>query len=255
MSGQDVFWEANIEELKQGYRYEELNEQYVCLICNKTYQKGYIYPCTEERLMEAERAIQAHIVNEHGSMLDYLLNMNKKYTGLTDAQRNILAGTKEGRSDKELAKQIDVGSTSTIRTHRFKLREKEKQARVFLAIMELMKNSIPKEKDEFVQIHKGATQVDERYAVTTQEREKVLTTYFKKGLDGPLSQFPSKEKRKIIVLQQIASRFDPEKVYKEKEINDVLKPIIEDYVTIRRYLIEYGFLDRNKDCSEYWIKK
>lgn len=29
----------------------------------------------------------------------------------------------------------------------------------------------------------------------------------------------------------------------------------EDYVTIRRYLIEYGFMERTNDCKEYWINE
>ncbi|KPV60402.1 hypothetical protein QJ48_05600 [Paenibacillus sp. A3] len=33
--------------------------------------------------------------------------------------------------------ELDGGSTSTIRNHRFTLREKKKQAKLFLAIMEL----------------------------------------------------------------------------------------------------------------------
>ncbi|MER7682346.1 DUF2087 domain-containing protein, partial [Streptomyces sp. NPDC096934] len=31
--------------------------------------------------------------------------------------------------------------------------------------------------------------------------------------------------------------------YSEKALNDILKPIYEDYVLIRRLLIEYGFID------------
>ncbi|MBJ6950597.1 DUF2087 domain-containing protein, partial [Vibrio cholerae] len=27
-----------------------------------------------------------------------------------------------------------------------------------------------------------------------------------------------------------------------------------DFVTLRRYLIEYGFLDRTDDGSQYWVK-
>lgn len=248
---QDRFWNANTEELKRGYTFE--NEQYTCLVCGQSFQDGFIYKWTEDMMMEAERAIQQHITDKHGTMLDYLLSMNKKYTGLTDVQRTILSKFKDGQSDKEIAKQLDLGSTSTIRTHRFKLKEKEKQAKIFLTIMDLLKQS--DQKDDLVQIHKGATQVDERYAITTKEREKVLNTYFKKGVEGPLTQFPSKEKRKIIVLQQITRRFEPGKKYREMEVNEVLKPIIDDFVTVRRYLIEYGFLDRSKDCSEYWVKK
>lgn len=96
--------------------------------------------------------------------------------------------------------------------------------------------------------------VDERYAITTEEKEKVLATYFKEGVDGSLDLLPSKEKRKIIVLQQIVKRFVPNTIYSEKEINEVLKSIHSDFATIRRYLIEYGFMDRSTDCAEYWVK-
>jgi hypothetical protein len=44
-------------------------------------------------------------------------------------------------------------------------------------------------------------------------------------------------------------------MYAEKEINEILKAIYEDYVMLRRYLIEYGFIDRKSDGSEYWLKK
>lgn len=40
-----------------------------------------------------------------------------------------------------------------------------------------------------------------------------------------------------------------------KEINRVLKRIFEDYATIRRALIEYGFIDRSNDCTKYWVKE
>ncbi|WP_236719720.1 DUF2087 domain-containing protein [Neobacillus mesonae] len=34
----------------------------------------------------------------------------------------------------------------------------------------------------------------------------------------------------------------------------MLKSIYADFATIRRYLIEYGFMDRSKDCMKYWVK-
>lgn len=42
--------------------------------------------------------------------------------------------------------------------------------------------------------------------------------------------------------------------YQEKEINHILKRIYEDYSTIRRALIEYGFLERSDDCGIYRVK-
>lgn len=46
----------------------------------------------------------------------------------------------EGISDKEMAKSLGV-APSTIRNHRYKLREKEKQARLFLTMMDLLSNN------------------------------------------------------------------------------------------------------------------
>jgi hypothetical protein len=70
-----------------------------------------------------------------------------------------------------------------------------------------------------------------------------------------MSTFPKKEKRKVVLLRHIAGRFDPELKYTEKEVNEIIKTAYDDFATIRRYLVEYGFLDRKKDGSCYWIKK
>ena len=96
--------------------------------------------------------------------------------------------------------------------------------------------------------------VDERFAITEQENEEIIKAYFKEGTDSPLSLFPKKEKRKIVILKQLIQRFDPKRKYTEKEVNEILKKAYHDYVTIRRYFIEYGFMDRHPDGSSYWVK-
>ncbi|SET54377.1 transcriptional regulator [Oceanobacillus limi] len=252
MANEAKFWNASIEELTKGYIYDSQLEVFTCLICGEYYRKGIIYP-NGEVLYEAKLAMKHHVQEAHQSMFEYLMNMPKKYTGLSDLQKEILTYFKQGLTDKEIARNVDAGSTSTIRTHRFKLREKEKQARVFLAIMELLKQE--EYTDELISIHKGATMVDERYAITNAEKEKVLATYFKQGVNGPLESFPSKEKRKIIILQQIITNFDTTKKYTELEVNEILKSTFDDFVTLRRYLIEYGFMNRSKDGSSYWVNR
>ena len=62
-----------------------------------------------------------------------------------------------------------------------------------------------------------------------------------------------KEKKKYILLTFIIEKFDKNKIYSEKEINEVLEPIYEDYAFVRRYLIDYRFLLRKNDGSEYWV--
>lgn len=248
MGSSERFWNATHEELKQGFI--EQDKEYICLLCGKKIEKGIIYP-VDNCLYEASRYIEKHIEQVHYSVFDYLISLDKKLTGLTDHQNNLLKLFYQGKGDQEIQKELGIGSSSTIRNHRFVLKEKERQAKVFLALMDLLK-----ERDEhapaIVEIHKNAKMIDDRYRVTKTENEEVLRKYFK---DGKLTTFSMKEKNKIIVLREIIKQFDPNKVYSEKEVNIVLGNLFEDFVTLRRYLIEYGFFDRHSDGSQYWLKK
>lgn len=251
MNKEELFWNASVEELSQGYVYDRKNELFRCLICNQSFENGVIYK-SGEVYYEAGKAITHHISEAHHSMFDYLNGMDKKYTGLSGHQKELINYFKQGCTDKEIVAELGSGSPSTIRNHRFKLREKEKQAKVFLAIMKLL--SSEKDSQEFIHFHKGATMVDDRYAITTEQKQKILKNYFKQGLDGPLDIFPSKEKRKIVILQHVMKRFDAAKTYSEADVNNVLRSVYDDFVTLRRYLIEYGFMDRSRDGMEYWVK-
>lgn len=240
-----LFWQSSVDEMVKGYKYNKEKEEYTCILCGENYLKGIIYK-SGELFFEAERAMKDHIVKEHASMFEYLINMDKKYTGLTQHQIKLMQYYKDGLTDKEIVEVEGDGSTSTIRNHRFKFKEREKEAKVYLAIMQLMAS-----KDNLISIHKGATMVDERYTITEEERDKALKNYFK---EEKLKNLPAAEKKKIIILQHIMKSFQVKIKYTEKQVNEILKGIFDDYATIRRYLIEYGFMERTKDCSEYWVK-
>jgi hypothetical protein len=255
MQFNDMFWSADINDLKKGYTYDSVTGSYICLLCEENFENGVIYQ-DGERLLEAKKAIELHIANKHDSVFNFLLNIDKRYTGLTEHQKELMNLFYKGCSDKEIVKQTGGGSTSTIRNQRFTFREKHKQAKIFLAIMELLEEGMSKKKEsseKLVEIHGGARMVDERYAITEDEKNTVLKNYFDSNL-LKLKVIPPKEKKKIIILQHIVSKFDKTKKYTEKELNAVLKSINEDYATLRRYLIEYGFMDRTPNCSEYWVK-
>lgn len=247
----ELFWSASLEELKSGFIENE--KYYICLLCGKYFEKGIVYP-EDGVIYESSRYIRIHIEKAHQSVFDYLVQMDKKLTGLTDHQKSLLQLFYLGKSDKEVQTALSIGSASTIRNHRFVLKEKERQARVFLAMMELLK-----EKDKyapaFLGIHKNAQMIDDRYNVTQQEQEAILTKYFPEGIKGPLKTFSRKEKHKLVVLREIAGRFELERFYDEKEVNEILKTAYDDYATLRRYLIEYGFLGRKTDGSQYWLQK
>jgi DNA-binding CsgD family transcriptional regulator len=248
------FWMSSLSDLKQGYHYDEGSSAYICLICGESFEEGQVYPL-EKRFYEAHRFIQVHVGQTHGSMLSYLLALDKKATGLTDLQKELIQHFANGLADAEIVKRTGGGSSSTIRNHRFALKEKAKQAKLFLAVMELMDGGTAGGKQKFMPIHRTATQVDERYAITEEEYEAIITKYFPDGRGGKLTNFPRKEKRKIAILKHISAFFKQRHRYTEREVNEVLKRFFEeDYVTLRRYLIEYGFLDREGDGSAYWVK-
>jgi len=93
--------------------------------------------------------------------------------------------------------------------------------------------------------------VVEKYVISQTDRDKILKNYIK---DGRVIIFPSKDKKKLVILQYIVDKFKSDKKYTEKEVNEVIVSMVDDYVSARRYLIEYGFMDRNNDGSEYWVK-
>ena len=248
----EQFWTASVEEIKQGYLYHEHTEEFICLVCGQRFEKGIIY--SEDHVFyEAEKFAQQHIMHKHSSMFESLMSLDKKWTGLSEIQNKLMHLFYRGLSDKEIVQETGGGSASTIRNHRFTLREKIKQAKIFLAIMELAEEKAASHK--LMQPHSTPAVADRRFAITEEETDKVLRFYFNQGLDGPLLEFPKKQKRKMIILQHILKKFDASRAYTEKEVNAILKSLYPDYVTLRRYLIDYGYMERNPDGSSYWVKQ
>ena len=76
--------------------------------------------------------------------------------------------------------------------------------------------------------------------------------------DGRLVRLPAKLSRRKATLRYLAMRdFKPRTWYAESEVNEILKAWCEgadgtDYVSIRRYLIDYHILDR-EDSGQYWL--
>ena len=70
--------------------------------------------------------------------------------------------------------------------------------------------------------------------------------------DGTLISIPAKASKKIAVLELIASKLSPDTKYPEKELNAIIANFHDDTAAIRRYMIEFGILERDGG-SVYWV--
>lgn len=253
----DKLLQLSLDEIKSGYSHSSGEEIYTCLTCGREFEEGEVFSL-DGRFFEASKAVGLHVKKEHGSRLDQLASFGKKYTGITENQKELLTMFYEGLSDQAIAKKTGV-TPATVRHQRFAFREKARQAKLYLAIFEMVEEAIAerKEKDakeDLTDVHSGAKMVDDRYFITKAEEDKITASVFESLEPLKLKVFSSKEKKKIVILRKIAAQFEKGRKYSEKELNAVLKVIYEDYATVRRYLIEYGFMERTNDCKEYWLK-
>ena len=81
--------------------------------------------------------------------------------------------------------------------------------------------------------------------------EEVKIKYFK---NDKLIMIPKKEKNKIPVLQIVLEMLKEKSLeFTEKELNEAINEIYSDYSLIRRYLVDYKFLERDNYGRMYKI--
>ena len=244
--------QRTVEELKQGYRYDGEERCYLCLECGERFEEGEVF-FLEGRFFEAERAAEVHCRLAHGSRLEALLTGETKYLSLTPGQQELLRALAAGLTDAQIAAKSGT-VLSTVRHQRFSLREKAKRAKLYLAAYELAMEG-KEGADSLIPIHGGAKMIDDRYMITEEERQKILGNVFSSLEPLKLKVLSAKEKKKIVILTKIIEQFEEGRDYTEPEVNEILSDIYPDYVSLRRHLIEYGFMDRTPDGGRYWKKR
>jgi hypothetical protein len=80
-----------------------------------------------------------------------------------------------------------------------------------------------------------------------EEEGAVLRHYFR---GGRLREIPVKQAKRRIVLTRLALEFEAGVRYSERQVNETLKRFHDDYAALRRYLVDEGFLSREK--GRYW---
>jgi hypothetical protein len=183
-------------------------------------------------------------MDSHESLLERLV---EAFKALGDPSRLRILGAvaERPRTGKELADLLAVGAP-TVSHHVAKLVDaglievrRDGQSRIYAldeaalgALTRLAAQRPPPELPEQVS-------ADDAEA---QERGKVIRDFF----DGArLKQVPAQRKKRVIVLQHLLTRFEPRRDYPEKEVNAILREAHEDVATLRRELVDYGFMTRS----------
>jgi len=83
------------------------------------------------------------------------------------------------------------------------------------------------------------------------DKETQLGQFLNK--DDKITKWPSKEKKRIIVLEYLISKFSTDHDYTEKEVNYVLNQhhTFGDPALLRRELYDRGYFNRDADGSSY----
>lgn len=68
--------------------------------------------------------------------------------------------------------------------------------------------------------------------------------------EGRLATIPTARAKRLVVLDFLAARFEPGRVYPEPAVNTVIGELHDDYAALRRYLVDEGFLERRDGF--YW---
>jgi DNA-binding CsgD family transcriptional regulator len=248
----EMFENASVEDLVRGYA-QEAGGDCRCLFCGAVFDAGLVHPVAGGYALAA-RACVEHLALAHGGPFEALLSLGAPAVGLSEIQERVLRLQRAGKSDREIAAELGGKSESTIRNHRFNLRKKAAEARAFVAVMRLMEESGEAPAERFIAYHMAMPTKDERAAVTESEAAAIEARCLRRGASGGLeiAFWPRKQKEKLVVLRAIAALFERGRSYSEPEVNELLMPVFHDHVTIRRYLIEYCFLDRRPDGSAYW---
>jgi predicted transcriptional regulator len=174
------------------------------------------------------------------------------FKALADANRLKLIGllAQKESSVEELAAMLDV-SASTVSHHLAKLGEI---------------GLVSARADGYYNVYRFETDALEQMAQRLLAKEtlpevakdldrqaydrKVLKDYLNE--DGTIQQLPTNRRKLDVILRYLAEHFKFGEIYSEKAINEVIGKLHEDISGLRRDLISFGYLDRERDGSAYW---
>ena len=79
------------------------------------------------------------------------------------------------------------------------------------------------------------------------EKAKVLRAFI---VGRRLKSIPAVRAKRLVVLDHLAQGFEPGRRYEERDVNEILAHYHPDFAALRRYLVDEGFLERER--GQYW---
>ncbi len=91
--------------------------------------------------------------------------------------------------------------------------------------------------------------------------EEFVERIVKIGADRGPRGFPRAERDREILMKSMTLELDEKAIYSERDVNahlkswrrDVAPALDVDHVTLRRWLVDYGLLERTRDGKEYRV--
>jgi biotin operon repressor len=182
--------------------------------------------------------------------LDKMVNYHKALADPT-RMRILLLLSRGKMHGQALAKKLNL-SQPTVTHHASKLREaglikerRDKNMVYFTLNPELIRQHAEATVRFIFEKGEGEEEMSE---LNETLEASVLRNFFSK--DGKLRQIPAQYKKKLIVLQMLAEKLEPGRMYPERELNEWIKQYHEDFATIRRELIMHQFMYREREMYE-----
>lgn len=140
---------------------------------------------------------------------------------------------------------------STISFHLKKLEEaeavtsrKEQYYNIYSINEEIFKSSI------LDIIREESSEADIQRQREDNYRKKVIENFFEYG---KLKNIPAQRKKRLIVLEELAKAFKPDREYTEREVNIIIADYHDDFCTLRREMVCENILSREN--SIYRLSK
>lgn len=91
------------------------------------------------------------------------------------------------------------------------------------------------------------------YQISEEDVQVTVASFI--GKDGRVNTLPRKDKAKLILFIKCLDLFSQEQLYSEREVNEIIKKMFDDFAALRRYMVDFGLLERSLDGRVYHMGK